>query len=101
MGVSKNQGVDPYLDPVRHFGAPLGPLSTLDFEVLIEGVRESNNLSSRGLIGGANSLGLDLFTDPISHFGPPGGHIEFCRWRGVPGFEQVAPALQGMYHIQV
>ena len=42
MGAPKNQEVDPFPDPVGHFGAPWRPF--LIYEVFIEGMRELKNL---------------------------------------------------------
>ena len=42
MGAPKDLGVDPFPDPVGHFGAPWRPFWI--FEVLIEGMIESKNL---------------------------------------------------------
>ena len=42
MGAPKNLGVDPFPDPVGHFRAARRPF--LIFEVLIEGMIESENL---------------------------------------------------------
>ena len=40
-----NRGLDPFPDPVGHFGAPWPPFWIL--EVLIEGMMESKNLFSK------------------------------------------------------
>ena len=44
-GAPKNPGVDPFPDPVGHFGAPWWPFWI--FEVVIEGMIKSKNLFSK------------------------------------------------------
>ena len=58
-GSAQNPGVNPFPDPVSHFGAPWRPFWI--FEVLIEGMIESKIL--------ARFVWFGLFPDTVGHFG--------------------------------
>ena len=60
-----NLGLDPFPDPVGHFGAPWRPFCIS--RPLIGRVLGSKTLFSES----DSNLGLDPFQDPVAHFGAP------------------------------
>ena len=58
-GAPKNQGLDPFSDPIDHFGAPWWPF--MIFEVLIERMIESKHLFSESWSECPITEGLNSF----------------------------------------
>ena len=68
--MANNLGLDPFPDPVGHFGAPWQPFWIL--QVFYVSHRRSawiKNPILRKLFRAPNNLGLDPFPDPVGPFG--------------------------------
>ena len=67
-----NLGLDPFPDPVGHFGAPWWPFWIFQvFYVSHTRSSQIKKLIKRKWLEMANNLGLDPFPDPVGHFGAP------------------------------
>ena len=86
--MANNLGLNPFPDPVDHFGAPWRPF--LIFEVLIEGMMDSKNLFSESWWEGPITYGLTYFGTLSGILDKVGGEVlqavrRFRRWASAPG----------------
>ena len=71
-GAPNNLGLDPFPDPVGHFGAPWRPF-WISRPLIGRNTRSAQikKLIQQKLTGAPNNLGLDPFPDPVGHFWAP------------------------------
>ena len=99
--MANNLVLDPFPDPVGHFGAPWQPF-WISRPLIGRNTRSARikKLILLKWLKMANNLGLDPFPDSVGHFGAPSQLLRILHvvlWCSVAGGKRVPPAPLGCY----